>query len=153
MRGLVLLIKERLAGVNALGATLCGCLAETILLLTFKDTASSESGAVTAPAGKGKATVPTDRCKVKAGNMVIEVPKWALQAFHLRQQGVKYSEIGKQFGVSRQLAQYWVRRLEALNLPISEEPKVLEAPPTEPQSPPSPPDETLWQLLKGKVKG
>jgi hypothetical protein len=151
MRGLVLLIKERLEGVNAVGTTLCGCLAETILLLTFKDTTPFKNVVVKVPAGEGGK--PTDRCPIKVGDAEIIVPRWALQAFYLRLQGVKYSEISKQFNVSRQLAQYWVNRLKALNPTISEEPKVSEAPPPEKQSPSSLPDETIWHLLKGKVKG
>jgi hypothetical protein len=148
MRGLVLLIKERLEKVNAVGATLCGCLAEVLLLLTLKDTTPFKKIKVKV----GEEEVPADKCPIKVNGKEIVVPRWALEAFYMRMQGVKYSEICKRFGVTRQRAQYWVNRLKALKSQLWEETKVSETQPTEQPSTP-PPDETLWQMLKGKVKG
>jgi hypothetical protein len=148
MRGLVLLIKERLEKVNAIGATLCECLAEVLLLQTLKDTTPFKTIKV-----KVGEKVPADKCLVKVDGKEVTVPRWALEAFYMRMQGVKYSEISERFGVSRQLAQYWVNRLKALKPHLLEETEVSEAQPTEQQLPTPSPDEALWQLLKGKVKG
>jgi hypothetical protein len=149
MRGLVLLIKERLEKINAIGATLCGCLAEVLLLQTLKDTTPFKTVKVVV----GGEEVPADKCPVKVEDKEIEVPKWALEAFYMWMHGIKYSEICKRFGVSRQRAQYWVNRLRALNPQLWEKAKAPETQSTEPQPPTPSPDEAIWQLLKGKVKG
>jgi hypothetical protein len=139
MHGLVMLIKDRLEGVNALGVTLCGCLAEVLLQLTFTETTAFKEIEVKVPTEQG----------VKSAN----IPQWALEAFYMWKQGVGYAEIGKRLGVSRQYVRYWVQRLNRLNPKFSEEQKEPEAPQTEQQSTVASPEDSLWRLLHAKIKG
>jgi hypothetical protein len=140
MRGLVMLIKDRLEGVNALGVTLCGCLAEVLLQITFTEATNLKK--------EIEVKVPTEQ-GVKSAN----IPQWALEAFYMWKQGVGYAEIGKRLGVARQVVRYWVQRLNRLNPKFSEECKEPEAPQPEQQPTSASPDDSLWQLLHAKIKG
>jgi len=139
MRGLVMLIKDRLEGVNALGVTLCGCLAEVLLQLTFTEATAFKEIEVKVPTEQG----------VKSAN----IPQWALEAFYMWKQGVGYAEIGKRLGVARQVVRYWVQRLNRLNPKFLEERKEPEAPQAERQPTSASPDDSLWRLLHAKIKG
>ena len=139
MRGLVMLIKDRLEGVNALGVTLCGCLAEVLLQLTFTEATTFKEIEVKVPTEQG----------VRSAN----IPQWALEAFYMWKQGVGYAEIGRRLGVARQIVRYWVQRLNRLNPKFSDEQKEPEAPQAEQQPSKASPDDSLWRLLHAKIKG
>jgi hypothetical protein len=140
MRGLVMLIKDRLEGVNALGVTLCGCLAEVLLQITFTEaTTFKKEIEVKVLAEQG----------VKSAN----IPQWVLEAFYMWKQGVGYAEIGKRLGVARQVVRYWVQRLNRLNPKFSEESKEPEALQPEQQPTSASPEDSLWRLLHAKTKG
>jgi hypothetical protein len=122
-----------------LGVSLCGCLADVLLQLTFTEAKTFKEIEV---------KVPTEQ-----GIKPVNIPQWALEAFYMWKQGVRYSEIGKQLGVARQLVRYWVQRLNRLNPKFSEERKEPEAPQPEQQPTSASPDDSLWRLLQAKVKG
>jgi hypothetical protein len=151
MRGLVLLIKERLEGIDALGVTLCDSLAEILLQLILKGVAPMGGQSNHVVEGEALATQV-----VLIGGRKVFVPEWALQAHQLWKQGLSYAEIGKRLGVIRQNVRYWVTRLETLNSKFRGEPNEHPvSPPTTPTPNPTPPtpDETLWQLIEKRVKG
>jgi hypothetical protein len=140
MRGLVMLIKDRLEGVNALGVTLCGCLAEVLLQITFTEATNLKK--------EIEVKVPTEQ-GVKPAN----IPQWALEAFYMWKHGVGYAEIGRQLGVARQVVRYWVQRLNRLNPKFWEEHKEPEAFQPEQQPTSASPEDSLWRLLHAKIKG
>jgi hypothetical protein len=151
MRGLVLLIKERLEGIDALGVTLCDSLAEVLLQLILKGVVPTDGQ----PNHMVEGDAPAAQVVLIGGKRVF-VPEWAIQAHQLWKQGLSYAEIGKRLGVIRQNVRYWVTRLETLNSKFKGEPSEHPiSPPTPPTPNPTPPtpDETLWQLIEKRVKG
>jgi hypothetical protein len=152
MRGLVLLIKDRLEGVNALGVTLCNSLAEVFLQLTFKETTPATVEEQSDFKTESKATV------ISAGAKKVLVPNWAIQAYQLwKELGLNYAEIGRRVGQPRQNVAYWVKRLETLKsntASTSNEPKPPDEQSQSTELNPSPTStsDEIWQLLKDKVK-